>query len=539
MFLKLVTKSGIIFILALFCAFLASSAYSYADGGGYSWTNKTSGTGLSSLLWYGLATSASGQDVIAVAAGNDIYQSTNYGSTWTDLSPSGSLHSLNWSAVSMSANGQVIAAVVDGGDIYVSTNGGSTWTDTTASGSTHNQEWFDVAVSANGQVIAAGDQTTGDIYTSINNGSTWTNQTTGTALSGQNWYSISSSANGKILTAANYGHDLYISTNSGSSWTDLTPSGSLHNSLWESVAMSANGQDLVALAENGDIYTSVNEGSTWADTTPSGGMHGLQYFKVTSSANGQDLTAAVLGGDIYSSTNGGSTWADTTPSGTGHNISWNALAASTSGQYVYGGTENGTSGDIYAAVNPTLASTSSASLTNAITGAAVSINLPSSTTMLTSDSAATEGSLANVDSGYTYPIGLINLSYLTLNTTDQISIIFVTSLTPSQVVARDYNSVTQSYSNISGAVITQTTYNGLPALELTYSITDNGSLDSNSALDYVTDPVGIAESTSIIPSSPNTGYGQPIRNTAIYELSFTSLLFITAGTLISLHKNRQ
>jgi hypothetical protein len=135
--------------------------------------------------------------------------------------------------------------------------------------------------------------------------------------------------------------------------------------------------------------------------------------------------------------------------------------------------------------------------------------------------------LSNKDSGYNYPLGLVNFCFTTLTKDNQVSLIFVTNMTRSQVVARDYNSSTGKYQTIPGAVITETTYNGQAALQLTYNITQGSSLDSSSTAGTIDDPVGLAVSNI---GAPNTGFGvyqtNPFKTILIFaSLSSTILLF--------------
>jgi hypothetical protein len=64
---------------------------------------------------------------------------------------------------------------------------------------------------------------------------------------------------------------------------------------------------------------------------------------------------------------------------------------------------------------------------------------------------------------------------------------------------------------VPGASITQTTYNGQPALQLTYNISPSSPLNSSSTSGTIMDPVGLAVALSIQAheSAPDTGFGQP------------------------------
>ena len=132
----------------------------------------------------------------------------------------------------------------------------------------------------------------------------------------------------------------------------------------------------------------------------------------------------------------------------------------------------------------------------------------------------TESVAANAthaDTQYEYPLGLVDFSLTTDADDNEVTLIFVTDLQPNEVVARKYNPLTHGYSAVPGAVITQTSYAAEAALELTYTITDNGELDTDPAIGSITDPVGLAVALPApsnptgsggaagLPSAPNTG----------------------------------
>ena len=116
------------------------------------------------------------------------------------------------------------------------------------------------------------------------------------------------------------------------------------------------------------------------------------------------------------------------------------------------------------------------SIPNAEDGNAVVLDLPSSTT-LSSFTSVKESSLAVQDSGYNYPLGLIDFSFSTSTTDNTVSLLFVTDLKPNQVIAKKYDPSTKGYTTLDNATITETTHNNQHALLLTYTITDNGDLD--------------------------------------------------------------
>ncbi len=133
----------------------------------------------------------------------------------------------------------------------------------------------------------------------------------------------------------------------------------------------------------------------------------------------------------------------------------------------------------------------------------ISITTPEGTT-LTCSSAGKEDA-SSPDSGYTYPAGLVNFCFDSTQTNNTVTLTFVTNLKPSQVVARKYNPNTKTYANIEGATITETTYQGLHALAVTYTIVDNGPLDLDPASNKIVDPVGLALSDESYNQLANTG----------------------------------
>jgi hypothetical protein len=77
--------------------------------------------------------------------------------------------------------------------------------------------------------------------------------------------------------------------------------------------------------------------------------------------------------------------------------------------------------------------------------------------------------------------------------TQDITLAFETDLTPSDVVARKYNSITKQYANVEGATITEDTIGGKHVLVLKYQVTDGGELDEDGVANgEIIDPVGLA-----------------------------------------------
>jgi hypothetical protein len=383
-----------------------------------------------------------------------------------------------------------MAAVAANDYIYVSTDYGVTWVAENGSGS-HN--WYSVAMSSDGKNLVASDEG-GYLYTSVDYGVTWTQQTnSGTRI----WGEVSSSGNGQYLVSGDISNgDIFTSADYGATWTDRTAPGSQG---WVAFTTSYSGQYMSAVAWLGDVWTSNDYGATWTDRT--GTPLGTQEWdNVTASSSGQYIAAAVGYGDIYESTDYGATWTDVTPDAPVTGLYWQGISYNASAQYLFGAVRGG---DIYVANDPSLAPVTSAQVNNSVSANPVSVVTPAGT-QLTETNAVTAASLASKDTSFSYPLGLVNLCMNTVNADNTISLTFVTSLTPSQVVLRDYNSLTNTYTTVAGATITETTLNGAPALQASYSLVDNGPLDSNSTLGVICDPIGLA-SANPPASAPNTG----------------------------------
>ena len=403
----------------------------------------------------------------------------------------------DWYDSASSSSGEYQAAVTYNDGIYVSSDYGQTWTNETASDSYNDSDWYGVAISATGQYQAA-DGYSG-IYVSSDYGQTWTNEASSDPLSSVSWDMISMSSSGQYLLASTDEEGIYVSSDYGQTWTNEASSGPLSDIYIWKPAMSSSGQIMyVADYYAGDLYQSTDYGQTWSQVQTGLSISDSDLYFIATSSSGQDIVMANYTGDVYSSSNAGQSWTDMT-NGTGISSVY-PVSISGSGEYI---TLGAYEGGLYVSQNSSLAPVNNTSLNNASNGAAVSIttHLGTSITCATPVTAAT---LAVKDQGYSYPLGLVNICYSTINSSDQVSLAFVTNLTPTQVTARDYNSSSQKWTTIPGAVITQTSLNGQPALELTYTIADNGLLDSSSTVGLVNDPVGLA-----VSNAPDTGFGSP------------------------------
>ncbi|HSX07112.1 MAG TPA: choice-of-anchor U domain-containing protein [Candidatus Saccharimonadia bacterium] len=203
-----------------------------------------------------------------------------------------------------------------------------------------------------------------------------------------------------------------------------------------------------------------------------------------------------------------------------------ALEASTS--VVYGGYWYVISGQFTGTVKNVIYSTqlgfiSTDTIAAASSSAQITLTAPAGTNITSLTSAAVDTSAAT--NGFSYPLDLVNFTFATDAIDNQVSLDFPTTLQPSQVVARKYNSTTKTYTTIPDAIITQTTVGGEPALHVTYTITDGGPLDSDGAANgTIVDPVTLG----IPPPSADT-----LADTGISALLFSviSACMLAAATM--------
>ena len=235
-----------------------------------------------------IASSADGTKLVATTANGGaaaISTSTDSGQTWT----SGRDSARNWWGVASSADGVKLAAVAYGGQIYTSTNSGLNWT-AQASG---NHEWRSIASSADGVKLAAAGVNCG-IYTSADSGATWTARE-----SVRSWWSIASSADGMTLAAVAEGAQIYISADAGVTWTARGTSGA-----WRAIASSADGTKLAAAPTTGQIYTSADSTVSRLTVAVGSGAYAQSNFATSLSAGPADESAQTWTFGLTNTTNG-------------------------------------------------------------------------------------------------------------------------------------------------------------------------------------------------------------------------------------------
>ncbi len=450
------------------------------------------------------AMSASGSDLMVSGgeSGTGLYISANYGASWQNVAEEADPGNINrWTAVDVSNNGQTMVAVSQDtldselgyieGKIFASTNGGTSWSDVSPA---DTDDWSDIVVSGDGTTIAAVTVGSGDVYISENNGADWTTSPyDDTALRGKN---IAISDNGeKILVGGENGDDtythLFISEDSGDTWAQIDPAveDEVHTL---SPAISADG-NTIAVATVGfayghidSVYMSNNDGSSWSDISPNDEL-ASDWEDLDLSDDGSTL--ALVDNDnnkFHVSNDAGETWNEEDPSSGEDSNYWKAADLNSDGSRILVASEDAAYLNFVESVE-----VPSVILGNAENGKAITITTPEGTT-ITCSSAAKESGLDAQDGDYTYPLGLVDFCFSGAESNNEISLLFVTNLKPDEVLVRKYNPGNNQYSTIEDAEVSETTYDGKPALLVTYNIVDNGPLDLDPDVGEIADPVGLA-----------------------------------------------
>ncbi len=175
-----------------------------------------------------------------------------------------------------------------------------------------------------------------------------------------------------------------------------------------------------------------------------------------------------------------------------------------------------------AVYNPSASSPNQATFQNSETNKPVLLETPEGTE-LTCSSTLKESTNTKPDNVYQYPLGLVEFCFNTESQDNEVSLIFVTDLKPGQVTARKYNSINGTYFDVPNATITETEYNGQPALKLTYTIQDNGQLDLDAEAGSIKDPVGLAVKAEGLAG---TGQAVPLFVSLAVLSAFISALYL-------------
>lgn len=142
---------------------------------------------------------------------------------------------------------------------------------------------------------------------------------------------------------------------------------------------------------------------------------------------------------------------------------------------------------------------------NAITGKYAVLEVPEDCTVSTISQKAESTFLAS-DSGYSYPLGLMDFS-IECGTPGYVATIkqYYYDAAPASFLLRKYNSTTNSYATVSGVRIDTITIDGKQVTVATYQVKDGGALDEDAVENgTIVDPAGLAVSAV---GAPNTGLG--------------------------------
>ncbi len=419
-----------------------------------------------------------------------------------------------WSSVDVSNDGQTMVAISRGGfdteaeegeqsvpgKIIISHDAGTNWSDITPESLQGGEN--KVLVSDDGSTIVA----TGGVqlFISDDGGTNW--ETPEIVQIDDEFddfrvWSVSMSDDGDKLLISNIGSGsefarFYLSEDGGGNWSGIDTPGE-EPLFYGQTALSADGSKMIVAGsnfeggENDYVYTSSDDGETWTDITPDDVDWNI-WSSVDMSDSGDKI--AMLGyrygGEnttMYTSADAGNSWAlestDDSNNGSIYDYLFSSVDLNSSGTRAI----VGRTGGIYTGV----LKNTPASLAGAEGGKQISITTPDGT-VITCSTALKESAQTTQDGTYDYPLGLVHFCFDTDTQENQVSLTFVTDLKPNQVVARKYNSTTQTYFDIPSAVISETTLEGQHALMVSYTITDNGQLDLDPTSGKIIDPVGLA-----------------------------------------------
>lgn len=524
-----VTSLSLASVLAL--TYPSMAAKVYAAGNKYEWVKHVD-QDLLNGHYSSVASSGSGQHLLmgvndggeGYSAASPLFISSDYGTTWENIDEDIEDNMRNsWTSVDISNNGQKMVAASeytvdldsfyeDEGQIFVSQNAGNTWSNVSPNDA---EDWHTVVISGDGTTIAAiATDDTDNLYTSINGGSTWQ---TSAVPNVNHWESLSISDDGDTVLVGGENNTtaspfVYISENSGTNWDDITPaSGGM--GFAAKTALTDDGSKIVASVygyDGGDydtVYLSENKGDNWTDISPDDADDNY-WEAIAISGNGSVLSVLDDDDKMYISSDDGANWTEEDPDheDDGDN-EWVSADFNTSGSRMVVASELFAYSSYNAnhAVEPeTENSAAAVNFVNAESGKAIKLVTPDGTT-ITCHSPVKESALVVKDGAYSYPLGLVDFCFSGADASNEIKLTFVTDLKPNQVAVRKHNPKTSSYATITGATVTETTYNGQHALQVAYNVADNGPLDTNPTVGEVADPVGLG---ILDVGAPNTGLSQ-------------------------------
>lgn len=306
--------------------------------------------------------------------------------------------------------------------------------------------------------------------------------------------------------------DVSLTGSYGGGITGYVSSGTIEDSY---TTGSVTGGDyiggLTGYNDGGDIQRSYSISTVTAGDTVYGGLIGANYGSVADSfwdttTSGQaDGCSTVDSADCNGVT--GKTTAEMKAILTFSAATWDIATTTTNlnSGYPFLSWQTGDSSPVWYIYGASSAGSNTTTLTSPLTGKQVTLEVDP-VCNIQAASITTESSNAVLDSGFDYPVGLMNFTvdcgtpgYTTTVTQ------YYYGLTNDNYVLRKYNPGIHGYATVSGAAISQTTIGGQAVTKVTYQVTDGGLLDTDgTANGAIVDPVGLAQS---VVGVPNTGLG--------------------------------
>ncbi|MBP9738615.1 hypothetical protein KBD20_02920 [Candidatus Saccharibacteria bacterium] len=440
-----------------------------------------------------------------------LYVSSNSGASWENVAPELDPGVRNmWTSADVSNDGQTMVATSDwgvdvdtsntvDGKIFLSEDAGSTWANVSPVGA---EEWDQVVVSGNGNRIIAVDGDYEELYVSDDGGDTWLNP-------GNDYFwnikSISVSDDGeKILVGGENDSpytELYISENDGVDWANISP-GPVDTLFEIEHDISSDGTKIIA-ATNGfgdgdsdSVYVSDDSGQSWTDSYPD--TEGTSYWVDAAISDDGSVVSVIGENSIFMSSDFGDSWTEEDPG-----QAYEDSNAWVEGDFNSDGTKMIMSGEDNAYITTEAEAgiiilepdgdASKAILIEQLEGTVICSAFEDSTFT------RTEPQLEAQDGAYDYASYLVGFTMTGCDVggTTTMRLLFTGDFDITNVVLRKYNSVTKSFKTIENAVITETTLNDLPAIDVRYQITDGGELDQDGVANgTIVDPVGLGSSAS-------------------------------------------
>lgn len=152
-----------------------------------------------------------------------------------------------------------------------------------------------------------------------------------------------------------------------------------------------------------------------------------------------------------------------------------------------------------------------ASFVNSVTGEYSTVAISSDDCVISTAAATSGSSLSAYDSGYRYPLGLVNFSAECQAEGETISVsVYFFNASNASYRVRKYSSATASYTTITDASIAQESIGNTPAVVTTYQVTDGSVRDDDGIVNgEIVDPIGLGE--TITERSNLSSTGQSLR----------------------------